>query len=314
MRFAGIIDAARASMLDLRQYRSFVAVAEELHFGRAAARLHLAQPALTRQVQAMEAHLGIRLLQRTQRRVALTPAGSLLLDRARSILRAAAEAERDARRAAEGELGQLTIGFVHSATYGLLPDLLQRFRLACPGVELQLREMRTPEQIGAIAREAIDIGLIRPFNLPKEVEAAPIFEESFIVALPATHPLAGRGALTLLELAEQPFVMFSEHESPMFHSATVAMCERSGFRPRTAQEATHVHTVLGLVASGFGIAIVPDIVRRLSMANVAYATIADGPPPIQVLLAWSRSGRTPASEAFRRVAQSYLREGAVQRA
>lgn len=292
-------------MLELRHYRSFIAVAEELHFGRAALRLNLAQPALTRQVQAIEAHLGVRLLSRSQRRVALTEAGSLLLQRARALLVAAAEAERDARRAATGELGQLTIGFVHSATYGLLPDLLQQFRQSFPAVELQLREMRSPEQVIAIARDAIDVGLIRPTPLPAEVAVTEVLKEQFVIALSAAHPLASHRSLSLRGLSDQPFVMFSERESPMFHSATVAMCAGSGFRPRVAQEATHVHTVLSLVGCGFGIAIVPEVARRIVGSNVVYAEIEDDKPSIQILIAWSRFRTTPTSQAFRAIAGNY---------
>ncbi|HWK47365.1 MAG TPA: LysR family transcriptional regulator [Stellaceae bacterium] len=297
-------------MLELRQLRAFVAVAEELHFGRAASRLRLAQSALSRQVQGMEAVLGVTLLERTQRKVVLTAPGALLLDRARQILQASAEAERDTRRASRGELGQLTIGFVHSATYGLLPDLLRRFRTLFPDVELRLREMRTPDQLAALAGESIDIGLVRPFVLPAGVEAIPIVTERFVIALPASHPLARCRELALNTLAEEKFVMFSGLDSPMFHSAAIAMCERAGFHPRVAQEAVHVHTVLGLVGSGFGIAVVPEIARRLATPNIVFAEIIDDPPPIQVLLAFRGTSPKPAATAFRNVMATYIAEHA----
>ena len=284
--------------MDIRQLRYFVAVAEELHFGRAAARLRIAQPALTRQIQQLEADLDAQLLARSSRRAELLPAGVLLLNRARAILAAVRQAEADTKRLSRGETGSLMIGFVHSSTYTLLPMLLAQFRTGSSDVEVKLREMRSPDQVSAIQLGEIDVGLIRPVPIPLEVATRVAFEERFVIAIPSKHPLAKRSKIRLAELSSERFVSFSELESVMFHSAALAMCGTAGFRPKVAQEATHVHTVIGLVGSGFGIAIVPEIARSLSNKAVVFAEISDRPPPIQMLLAWSSSMASPTALRF----------------
>jgi DNA-binding transcriptional LysR family regulator len=290
-------------VIELRQLRYFQAVAEELHFGRAAARLAIAQPALSRQVQQLEAQLGTPLLRRSQRRVELLPAGALLLERSRLVLQELARAEADVRRTGAGELGRLALGFIHSSTYGLLPSIVGRFREQFPAIELELHEMPIAVQHTALVRGTIDVGLLRLQQAPAELEVVPLLEDPFRLAVPAAHPLAGRQKVRLKSVADDPFVLFSKAESPLFHDRVAAMCERAGFQPRAVQHATQIHTVVGLVGAGMGLAVVPDSARNLRPANVRFLRLADEAEPVHIALAWRRGQETPAIRSFRRVAE-----------
>jgi DNA-binding transcriptional LysR family regulator len=289
-------------MIDLRHLRYFQAVAQELHFGRAAARLHIAQPALSRQIQQLEEQLGTPLLRRTQRRVELLPAGQVFLERSTLVLEQVERAVVDARRTAAGEFGRLSVGFIHSSTYGLLPSIVERFRHLYPGIELELHEMPIAEQHVALTRGVINIGLLRLQPAPAEIELLSVMEEPFLVAVAHAHRLAGQLAVELAELAGEPMVLFPHHGSPLFHARIMAMCERAGFTPRVAQQATQIHTVVGLVGAGIGLAIVPGTARNLQPRGVRFLEILDRPEPVHVALGWLRGKRdVPAVRSFRQV-------------
>lgn len=289
-------------MLEIRQLRYVQAVAEELHFGRAAARLHIAQPALSRQIQQIEQQTGAALFVRSQRKVELTAAGALMLERSRSILRELEQLEQDVRRAGKGELGRLTIGFIHSSTYGLLPRTLQRFRDLYPDVELELREMSIADQATALARDHIDVGLTRPARYAPGIETLSIMEEDFVVAVPAYHPLASSASTPLARLSNEPFILFPRASSPLFNASILRMCETAGFTPQAIQTATQVHTVVGLVSAGMGVAIVPVTAKNMQVSGVAFLRIQEDPPPVSVVLAWRTSRETPSLRAFRAIA------------
>lgn len=289
-------------MIDLRHLRYFQAVAEELHFGRAAARLHIAQPALSRQVQQLEAEIGTPLLRRTQRRVELLPAGQVLLERSYVVLEEVERAVRDARRTGAGELGRLSVGFIHSSTYGLLPSIVERFSHLYPDIELELHEMPIADQHVALLREVIDVGLLRMQPAPAELEVQPVMADPFLVAVPRAHRLHKRKAVRLQELAGEALVMFPHRGSPLFHSRIMAMCHRAGFTPRVVQQASQIHTVVGLVRAGIGLAIVPGTARNLQPRGVHFLEIQDRPEPVQVALGWLRTrGDVPAVRSFRQV-------------
>ncbi|HEX2544030.1 MAG TPA: LysR family transcriptional regulator [Ramlibacter sp.] len=288
-------------MIDLRQLRYFQAVAEELHFGRAAARLNIAQPALSRQVQQLEEALGTPLLRRTQRRVELLPAGALLLERSRAIQQELARAIADTRRTGAGELGRLSLGFIHSSTYGLLPSIIGRFRQQFPGIELELHELPITAQHAALLRGTIDLGLLRVQAGPAELEVVPVLADPFVLALPAKHRLAGRTRVRLKDLAGDPFVMFDKDGSPLFHARVRELCEQAGIAPQVAQHATQIHTVVGLVGAGLGVAVVPASGRNLHPKNVKFVQIADRAEPVHVALAWRKGQETPAIRSFRKV-------------
>jgi DNA-binding transcriptional LysR family regulator len=293
-------------MIDIRQLRYFQAVAEELHFGRAAARLAIAQPALSRQIQQIEGELGTPLLRRTQRRVELLPAGALLLERARAIQQEMARTLHDVRRTGAGELGRLALGFIHSSTYGLLPSLIGRFRQLYPAIELELHEMPITVQHAALLRGTIDLGLLRVQAAPAGLEVVPVMPDPFVLAVPAGHPLAGRSRVRLRTVAGEPFVMFTQSGAPLFHERVEAMCRDAGFAPNVVQHATQIHTVVGLVGAGLGVAVVPASGRNLHPRQVRFVQIADKADPLHVALAWRRGQETPAIRSFRRVTQDVV--------
>jgi DNA-binding transcriptional LysR family regulator len=293
-------------MIDIRQLRYFQAVAEELHFGRAAARLAIAQPALSRQIQQIEQELGTPLLRRTQRRVELLPAGALLLERSRAIQQELARTLSDVRRTGTGELGRLALGFIHSSTYGLLPSIIRRFRQLYPAIELELHEMPITVQHAALLRGTIDVGLLRVQPAPAELEVVPVLADPFLLAVPASHPLAGRTRVRLRSVADEPFVMFTKSDAPLFHDRVEALCRQAGFAPRVVQHATQIHTVVGLVGAGLGVAVVPASGRNLHPRQVRFVQIADKAEPVHVALAWRRGHETPAMRSFRKVTQDVV--------
>lgn len=256
--------------MELRQLRYFVAVAEERNFGRAAQRLHLSQPPLSTQIKALEEELGTTLLERSTRRVALTDAGRAFLGRAREILAAVEEAGAEARGAAEGNRGRLAIGFVSSATLSLLPTALGIFRERYPGVDLDLQELASGEQVDALYEGRIEAGLVRlPMRSP-EIRFEPLLEEPMIVALPSGHSLEGRKSLSVRDIAPLPLIFFQRRLEPGSHAQIVELLATVGALPRVAQYAVHLQTVIGLVASGMGIALLAESSGNLHREGVVY--------------------------------------------
>jgi DNA-binding transcriptional LysR family regulator len=261
--------------VELRHLRYFVAVAEERHFGRAAERLHIAQPPLSQQIRALEADLGVQLLVRTTRRVELTPAGRLLLDRARTILAGVETATSDVSRAATGELGRISLGFTGSATYELLPTLARVLREDMPDVTLELHgEMLTPRQEVELRDGGIDLGFLRPPVRDPDLVVHVIRREPLVAALPDSHRLAGRDEVPLAELSGEPFVTYPSHYRSVVHDAVLATCRTAGFTPRVAQEVGETSTLVAFVAAGLGVALVPASVRHLQITNAVYRPLA----------------------------------------
>jgi len=261
--------------MELRQLRYFVAVAEELHFGRAARRLHMAQPPLSQAIKQLESELGATLLARTSRRVELTDAGRLLLDEARRTLAQADRAATTARLAAQGATGWLRLAFVASAACDILPSLLPAQRAAAPDVSLQLRELTTERQIDALDRDEVDLGIAREVEAREGLVITPLRDEPLVAALPADHPQAARAALALRELADEPFVMTPRRAVPRLHDTILALCRAAGFSPRVVQEALQFPTILSLVSAGVGAAIVPAPVAAFRSDGVAYVPLSD---------------------------------------
>ena len=273
-------------MIENKLLNAYVAVAEELHFGRAAARLNLAQPALSRQIMQLEEKLRIRLLDRTQRSVEMTPSGRIFLDRARRILAEVEYATEEVRRVAAGQEGHLKVGFIHSSTFSIAPPIIRSFRHAYPKIELQLTEMTIAEQLIALEDESIDLGILRPPIANAKIDYCHLRSEDFVLAVPGDHPLAKLETVRLASLFDENFVLFSQYNSPLFFSRTLSMCDQAGFMPRIVQHATQIHTVLGLVAAGLGISIVPNVARELAMRNTKIVGIEDDVDPVHVVLGW----------------------------
>jgi DNA-binding transcriptional LysR family regulator len=280
--------------MELRHLRYFVAVAEERHFGRAAERLHIAQPPLSQQIRRLEAELGAPLLHRTTRRVELAPAGEVLLARARDILAAVDAATEDARRAARGEFGRLAIGFTGSATYALLPALADALREALPGVVLELRgELLTPAQVEGLLDGSLDLGLLRPPVRDHSLEVEILRREPLVAVLPATHRLAAAPAVPLEQLEEEPFVMYPSHFRSVLHDAVEDTCAAHGFHPRVALEVSETATLVSFVAAGLGVSLVPDSVRHMTVEGAVYRPLAREAAEVELAVAWRRDDDAP---------------------
>lgn len=284
--------------MELRHLRYFVAVAEELHFGRAAVRLHVAQPSLSRQIQVLERELGASLFVRRNRRIELTTAGRVFLEGARQTLEAADIAARDTQRAARGEIGRLAIGFVGSAAYVVLPSLLRAFRMRYPDVALSLHAMTTQEQVTAFQNRSIQIGILRPPVGERMLALQTVAHESLVVALPESHPLAQSERVLLAALANEPLILYPRADGPGVHDAIVSQCLQAGFTPRIVQEAAEMTTIAGLVAGGIGIALVLASTDHLHSWGVAYRPVDGDIPSWELALAWRQDDTSAVVRAF----------------
>jgi len=270
------IDIEFIMSLDLRHLRQFVAIAELGSYRRAADALHIAQPALTVSIQKLEHAVGVQLLERGSRGVTLTAAGLALMDDARRALFHADQARRAARRVALGELGRLRLGFVGSATYVLLPRCLPAFRLRYPDVQLELREDSTIGLVASLRANELDAGLVRgPLADDPALASWEVERDDLILALPAGHPLAGVGPVRLEQARGESFVMYAPSKVPGLYGVAMALCRKAGFTPRISQEAIQVQTLVSLVASGLGVALVPGVTRAYTTPHVVFAPIAD---------------------------------------
>ena len=291
-------------MIELRRLRAFVAVAEERHVSRAAERLGMQQPPLTRLVQGLEAELGVRLLHRTPRGVHPTEAGAALLAEARAVLARAEGVAEVVHRAARGEQGRLAVGFTSSAAlHPFVSSAFRRFREAFPAVSIALEEAGTGELVDALLHERLDAAFVRSpvGNVPGLLVDA-VLDEPMVVALPVGHPLAANNAvpLPLSNLAREAFILYRRPAGPGLYDAILAACHAAGFSPAVAQEAPRLTATLSLVAAGLGISVVPASLRRFGGDSIAYRTLAGCPRlSAPMLLAMRRSGLTPVLKRFR---------------
>ncbi len=254
--------------IELRHLRYFVAVAEELHFGRAARRLHLAQPPLSQQIRKLEEMLGHSLFTRTSRAVKLTPAGEVFLERARSTLRKVHDDVEVARSVGRGEVGFLNVGFIGSGMLTFLPGMLGRYRRQFPKVNLQLREFYTAGVVRALMEGTLDVGILRDGGPADGIQVETVFSEPFVAAVPKRHPLAQHKTISAAELRDEPFVFFSRSASERAYAKTVSLCEEHGYRPHVVQEGPQWLTILRLVGAGLGVTIAPLCVERIAATDV----------------------------------------------
>lgn len=282
--------------MELRHLRYFLAVAEEAHFGRAARRLKIAQPPLSRQVQALERELGFELFDRSLRRVQLTPAGSVLKERASKLLVEVEAAVEAARRAHVGDTGRLAVGYLSSLAYTGITTVLRAYRERFPEVQLALRELGPQDQIAALKNRAIDVGFTRgPLDEPT-LTWETVRREEIIVALPDGHRLAGRSRLRLAELAREPFVLFPRDRGPAYFDQLTGLCRAAGFSPIVAQEAPHLD-VLSMVSAGFGVALVPASVRNVPREGLVTRSLAEA-PRTELVVAWRGDDKGPTLTEF----------------
>ena len=284
--------------MELRTLNYFVAVAEELHFGRAARRLNLSQPPLSLQIRHLEEELEVKLFNRTKRHVELTPAGRVLLEEARSLLAGAEHAAAAARQADRGQTGRLTLGFIYASAFTLLPQIVQRFRTISPGVELNLLEMTTQEQIEALRCRRIDVAVLRvPLDTPWLVSRV-VFSEPFVAALPTERGLTAAETVELAALRDESFVIFSRNLPVDFYGLTVDCCREAGFEPRIVQEAALIHTIVGLVSAGIGVALVPASANYIQIPGVTFRPLAQRAPRAEIAVATRSDDHAPILRAF----------------
>ena len=301
-------------MIELRPLRQFVAVAEELHFGRAARRLAMTQPPLTQAVQALERALGVLLFERNKRSVALTPAGVALLDEARRLLRAAEALPAAVQAAAQGQAGRLRLAFVSSIAYGALPLWLRGFREARPGVQLQLREATLDVQLAAFATDEIDAGFVlhAPGAAPPGFATLTVLREAMWLALPEGHPASARKRLRDADIAAAPLLIFPRAVTPSLYDAILARQRVRGLTPQVAQEAIQMQTLVNLVSAGIGVAWVPESVTRLQRPGVVYRRVAGAAVMAETSLIW-REPAAPVVQRFVEHVKAQLRPAAQRR-
>lgn len=289
------------AQLELRHLRYFRVVVEELHFGRAAARLAVAQPTISVQIKQLEARVGARLFERHTRQVSLTDAGRTLDEAARRILRDVDTAVEATREVHAGHAGVLRVGFGPTLMLSTLAHVVRAYRQRHPGVRIDLREMPTSEQLTALLRGDLDVGFVRGADTDPRLHVELFAREPLLIALHRDHPSAGAARVPLASLAYDPWVLFPRAIAPRLHEQVIRLCRQAGFTPNVVQESREVYTTVGLVGAGVGVTIVPETVRRMSRKGVVYKTI----PRASVRLSMVRpSGPVrPVVEAFLAVAR-----------
>lgn len=287
--------------MELRHLRYFIAVAEELNFTRAAERLHIGQPPLSQAIQALEADVGAQLFERTRRWVRMTEAGRLFLADARRILAMSEQAADTARRAQRGEAGELRIGFTFSTPLTpLFATVINRYRQQYPAVSLRLHEMATQPQLDALAQRTLDLGFVRPTDgaPPSAITLTALREDRLMAVVPAALALSRKKAIAMGDLKDLPFVMYPPTAGTGIYPQIFRLCREAGFVPRIGQVAGEASTIIGLVAAGCGVSVLPSSFDRIRMDGVVYRPIADTSASTSLLLARRRDEQSPLADAF----------------
>jgi DNA-binding transcriptional LysR family regulator len=299
--------------IELRHLRYFVAVAEELHFGRAARHLHIAQPPLSQQIRRLEEMVGYPLLVRTSRAVRLTEPGAALLERAKRTLHRVAEDLVFTRRVGRGETGSLRVGFIASAMQTKLPAVLSEYRSLYPDVELRLQETFTSNLIETVRDGSVDVGFVRDGGPIDDLQIDLLLEEKYIVIVPRQHRLAGYSSVHVIQLRDEPFVFFPKSAGPTAWNRTMDLCKEQGFQARVVQEAPHWVTTVSLVGAGLGVTIAPECIRHVAGKTVACRPLR-GHGRTLIELARRSDEESPVTAAFchlaRRLFQQKLPRGA----
>jgi DNA-binding transcriptional LysR family regulator len=285
--------------VELRHLRYFVAVAEELHFGKAAERLHIVQPALSKQILLLERELGVQLLERTKRHVQLTHAGVAFLEDARRTLAQAEMAVEHAHLAGRGERGVLRIGFIAPAVYHLLPRTLRAYRTSFPDVRLRLSEVSNRAAIDGVTSGHLDLAFVRlPIEDDLRLCRVTVSEEPVMLALPAGHELAEQAEVDLRWVAKESFVMISRAQEPALYDHYVAWCLEAGFSPQVVHEVDRTHVAVGLVAGGMGVAFVPTCAQAMAHPGVAYRPLREPAPRLVMGALWRSDGGSAVLAGF----------------
>ena len=292
-------------MAELRQFRQYIAVAEELSFRRAAERLHMAQPPLTTAIKRLEEEIGATLIERSNRVTRLTEAGCLFLDEARRAVEQAERAMRVAQRAGAGLTGLLRVTFAPSAAREVLSPILRAFRQNYPDVQIELTEAMTAQQLEALHTNRADIGfVVPPLHDAPQITCIAICRNQMVAVLPKDHPLARAKSLTLSDLASEPWILFPERHAPGLHRRIYAACAEAGFTPKIGQEALQMETIVGLVAGGMGVALVSAAIRTSRRKGVAFRNLSGAGTPVDYELALAYGRSSPVLTAFISIATS----------
>jgi DNA-binding transcriptional LysR family regulator len=293
--------------VELRQFRYFVAVAEQLHFGRAAARMNVVQAAISQQIKRLEKEIGTELFERSGTEVRLTEAGQQMLQQCRLLLAQAEQVHRVVKLVGAGEKGRLNFGFVDNAICGLLPPLVRAYRRLYPQVHITFQTLDRNQQIDALESHRLDLGLLPGPVLEPTLESESFVSSSLIAALPRGHALAGHSSLELEQLAREPFLLFSPGADSRFLELVLAACTDAGFVPDVVQEATHMHTLIALVQAGFGITLIPRWVA-LEGPDIVFRPVVCSAPPYELAFAWRRGHSNRTVDLFRECTQRLVRE------
>ena len=292
--------------MELRHLRYFMMVATELHFGRAAAKLRIAQPPLSKQIQDLEKELGFDLFTRTKRSVVLTPAGQAFLVEVNQIFHQLDRAIDIGGKTSRGELGQISIGFVGSATYNILPVMLQQFRDRYPHVQIKLYELTTDRQLSWLREGRIDIGLIRPPIIESNFTIQIVFQESVVVVLPTYHQLVVQDSIDLGGLATEPFILFPRELAPGLYDPIIAICQAAGFSPQVVQECVQMQTIVSLVSANMGVSILPESIQEARRQGVVYKPIRSSNVQIgklaKMAIVWRTNDDSPTMNRFLEIA------------
>jgi len=295
--------------MELRQLRYFVAVATELHFSRAAARLHVAQPALSQQIGKLERELGVRLLARSRRRVSLTEPGRVFLEQAKRTLAAAEGGVRAVRRAALGEIGTLRVGYVDLATWLVFPSMLRAYRARYPGVDVTLWERHRESQREALQGGELDVGFFTLLSRDRGLTGVQVALEPLVAAVPEGHALAGTSRIALQALADEAWVLFPADLRTRYVELVLETCNAEGFLPRVVQEASQVHTLVGLVSAGIGVTLIPRGLAAVPRAGVVYRPLSEEAPVLPLHVVWREGELSPAAARFVELARSFRSGG-----
>jgi DNA-binding transcriptional LysR family regulator len=284
--------------MELKYLASFIAVAEHLSFVRAAAELHISQPALTGQIQRLEEEIGIQLLYRNQRSVKLTDAGSVFLAESRATLARARLAVDRAQRAARGELGRLRLGFVSSAALEIVPGIVVAFRKKHPQIAFDLTNLRTSSQVKSLLNRSIDVGFLRLPLSNDSLDIKTIHRESFIAVLPVGHALARVKQLRVAQLRNERFIAYGRRWAPGFYDSVVQICHREGFTPNIVQETGEMYTAISMVAAGSGVAILPKSVVLAQSKNIVIKPLPASTPLSEIAIATRRDDSSILIKSF----------------
>jgi DNA-binding transcriptional LysR family regulator len=300
--------------MELRHLRYFVAVADSLHFGQAAAALHIAQPSLSDQIRRLEDELKTALLRRTKRRVELTDAGRVFLDDARDIIARADRAAMTAQRAGRGFEGRLRVGVGYCMDQARISEVVSAFNVRHPAVCVELQTLAVPAQLKALQSQSLDVGFVRPPVTELDLAGETLSSEALIAALPARHRLASRTTIALSALTNDPFILVPRDLVPVYHDIVLSACRQAGFVPHSPHEADHLNMILAMVGGGSGVALVPAFARRLKPPRVAFVSLQPPTAPLDVLVAWRHDNASPALKEFLDVARRQIGAGAPRRA